>query len=197
MLDATRRANPSPPANITEQGAGVTAGDVLDQLERLGIKTRDEEIEGPDTNRAKQAQDAKGRTGRLSEDTERVFFDNVGMGVRVTNSRFIVADRTYAMSGITSVKSATKTPSRNGPIVLGIFGICGILIAVLGPENYAMLGFGAVLIFLAVIWWVMQKTHYTVLLASASGETEALTDINAEFIKGVVQALNEAIIFRR
>jgi hypothetical protein len=41
-----------------------------------------------------------------------------------------------------------------------------------------------------------QKTIYQVVLASSSGENDALSDKDQDFINKVVEALNDAIVFR-
>jgi Family of unknown function (DUF6232) len=52
---------------------------------------------------------------------EKVFFDEVN--VRVTNARFIVENKTYAMNGVTSVKSHSIAPNRTLGIVLIVIGV--------------------------------------------------------------------------
>ncbi len=111
-------------------------------------------------------------------------------GVTITNSRFIVAGQTFAMSGVTSVKGVTHTPSRKGPIILIAIGVLAFLA---GKE--ALVG-GLVFIAAAVAWWMFQKPKYVVVLHSASGEAEALTSQDGSFISKVVGALNEAIVAR-
>jgi hypothetical protein len=48
----------------------------------------------------------------------------------------------------------------------------------------------------AVAWFLLQKTNYQVMLSSASGNQDALTSTDETFIDRVVQALNDAIVFR-
>jgi len=115
---------------------------------------------------------------------EQVFL-NEG-GVTVTNARFIVPSQTYAMSGITSVKSYEKTPSRKGPLTLIIIGFI-VTLYKLGAIIFIILG---------VIWWIFQKIEYQVRLSTASGEATALKSKDADWIIRVVNALNEAIIHR-
>jgi len=118
--------------------------------------------------------------------SETVFYDD--KGVTVTNSRFIVYGRTYAMSGVTSVGTHAIGPSRKGPIILGIVG----LVASLGGKWIA----GIPLVALSIFWWTRQKPTLTILLSSASGEVEAVRSQDAGFIFGVEEALNNAIIHR-
>ena len=119
---------------------------------------------------------------------ERNFF-NEG-GVSVTNARFIAQGQTYAMSGVTSVKTFRKDPSRVGPIILGVVGL-----ACLAGGGSAS-AFGIVLILVAGALFVLMKPEFSVLLSSASGEAKALSSKDGDFIGKVVSALNDAIVHR-
>ncbi len=111
-------------------------------------------------------------------------------GVTVTNARFIVSAQTYAMSGVTSVKSFEEMPSRKGPIILIAIG----LLAMLGGKDTIVVA----LLFLAggIAWWFLAKAKYYVLLSSASGEAKALSSPDRDWIGRVVGALNDAIVHR-
>jgi hypothetical protein len=123
---------------------------------------------------------------------EKTFF-NEG-GVSVSNARFIAQGQTYAMSGITSVKSYQQDPSRKGPIILGIVGIIAIAAGASGSGGAIIVGL--LCIAGAAAWWFAQKPEFSVLLSSASGEAKALTSENGQFITNVVNALNDAIVHR-
>jgi hypothetical protein len=116
---------------------------------------------------------------------EKVFFED--RDVTVTSSRFLTFGKTQALSGITSVSSYVQKPNRKLPIILAIVGlICfyfSWIIAVL-------------VIAAAAVWMYFQKTYYTIQLESASGTTDALTDTDNDFIFKVVDAINEAIVYR-
>ncbi len=94
------------------------------------------------------------------------------------------------MSGITSVKSFQHDPSRAGPIIVGIVG----LLALVAGDGAVVIGL--IFIACAILWWIAQKKTFSVLLNTASGETEALTSHDNRFISQVVDALNDAIIYR-
>jgi ABC-type Fe3+ transport system permease subunit len=108
-------------------------------------------------------------------------------GITVTNTRFIVPSQTYAMAGITSVKNFKESPKRSYPIGCGIVGLL-----FLGGAPIV----GIVLIVLAVVWWIGQKSTYHVVLTTAGGEVKALSNQSEEFISKVIHALNEAIVAR-
>ena len=107
--------------------------------------------------------------------------------VTVTNSRFIVASQTFAMSNITSVRASQTPPKRFWPIIL-------ILVGLLFSASTAAIGIG--LIVVGGVWLALQKTYYHVALTTAGGETQALTSEQREYIEKVVRALNDAIVHR-
>ena len=120
---------------------------------------------------------------------EKVFFDQGG--VSVSNARFIVNGQTYAMNGVTSVKQGVKNPSRLGPVVLGIVGF----IALLSGGTTGVV-WGVILLAIAILWGVKQRSEWIVVLNSSSGETQALTSQDRSYIDGVIGALNQSIIHR-
>ncbi|MCB0261419.1 MAG: hypothetical protein KDH97_14865 [Calditrichaeota bacterium] len=111
-------------------------------------------------------------------------------GITVTNSRFIAGGQTYAMSGVTSVKATKNIPSKKGPIILIVLGLLGLMM----PESAKL--FGLLLLGGGIAWLVLNKPTFSVVLSSASGEAEAYTSKDENFIANVVNALNEAIIAR-
>ena len=120
---------------------------------------------------------------------EKTFFS--AGDVIVTNARFIAHGQTYAMSGITSVKSFRQDPSRKVPIILGFLGLL-VAASASGGGRFV----GLLLIAGAVAVWVSQKPEYSVLLSSASGEVKPLASKDGGFISQVVAALNDSIVHR-
>ena len=124
---------------------------------------------------------------------EKVFFDNGD--VTVTNARFISNGQTYVMSNITSVKNLIEDPSKTGPVIFIIIG--GIIaLAGLGNTSFGAILVGAAILAVGVLWFKGLKSKYYVALATASGETRALTSEDKSFIDTIVKALNDAIIHR-
>lgn len=128
----------------------------------------------------------------MSTPVETTYFSNGR--VTVTNARFVVDDETYAMSGITSVKLGVRKPNRIWPAAL----ILVSFFALTRDVNLATLSIIHWLMVLlpGVIWLALQRTHYTVTLASASGENRALTSKIQPFVREVVAAINQVIILR-
>jgi hypothetical protein len=116
-------------------------------------------------------------------------------GIKVTNARFITQGQTYAMSGVTSVKSSAFQPSRLGPILLILFGGFGALASLSGRSvgvAVAML----ILAALGVVWFRSKKPVYAVMLTSASGESKAFSSNDARFVARIVSSINDAMVHR-
>lgn len=120
---------------------------------------------------------------------EKNFFENDV--VKVTNARFIVNSETYAMNGVTSVKSHVIPANRIGAII-GI--IIGLTFLFVGEGGFRIFGIIIALIAGAILY--NQKATHAVVLKSASGETQALSSQDKNYIDNVVSALNDALIHR-
>lgn len=129
----------------------------------------------------------------MSGATETTYYTNGK--VTVTNARFIVDDETHAISGITSVKLGVKKPKRLWPLLL-ILAMLAVITTNGTIYSHLSIWHWAIVFLPGIIWLCLQRTHYTVTLASASGEQTALTSKIKPFIRDVVDAINQAIINR-
>jgi len=133
---------------------------------------------------------------------EKTFFQRGN--IAVTNTRFVVGNETYTMSGLTSVKTSVKDgPSRIWPVLLFIIGVAGVVAPVDGLRQgvfgplYVLFFFGGIgAIVLAVRWWRSQRSTLQIVLKSASGEIQALESQDAALIHEVSTAINQAIVYR-
>ena len=121
---------------------------------------------------------------------EQTFYENAG-AVKVTNSRVVVGNQTYALSGITSVRFHQLKPKRLLPAVLMVGGF---LLAKSNPD--ATVWQYLILSAPGAIWLLAQRSTYTVELNSSSGESRALQSKKRDFIQDVVSAINQAIVAR-
>lgn len=119
-------------------------------------------------------------------------------GVLVTNSRFVVGPQTFAMSGVTSVRSFCEAPSHKGPLIvigLGVLFVLGGLAS--GSQGIPAFVFGAILV-AGGIWWLQsRKPTFYVILRTAATEVKALHSQDEGHIMDIVKALNDAIIHRQ
>jgi hypothetical protein len=109
-------------------------------------------------------------------------------GATVTNSRIIVPGKTYAMAGITSVRSTVIAAKRGWAIITAVIGLI-----LLGSPDRAV---GVLLLIVGIIWAASLKDNHAVTLSSASGEVHAVISKDSTYIANIVQAVNEAIVYR-
>jgi len=117
---------------------------------------------------------------------ETTFYEDEG--AKVTNARFMTNGETHALSGITSVSEYVQNPNRIWSILCGLIGVLLLL-----TRFY---WYGAALIVLTVIIHMTQEAKYVVLIRTSAGELKALTDTNGKRVAAIVQALNDAIVYR-
>lgn len=110
--------------------------------------------------------------------------------VTVTNARFVAAGQTYAMRGITSVKSGRTDPKKAGPLIVMLFGLAFLF------QGGGTMVLGVLVIAAAGYWLWSLRPEFTVQLTSSAGEVKALTSKDKEFIEKVIDALNNSIIHR-
>lgn len=122
---------------------------------------------------------------------ERIYFEAEKESVKITSARVIVGQKTYAMSGITSVGFVVQKPKRLLPFALLIGGL---LLAKSNPE--ASIWHWLSLAAPGALWLIVQKTAYALQINSASGEQKAMTGNDGGFVRKVVAAINQAIVER-
>ncbi len=121
--------------------------------------------------------------------------------VFVSNSRIVIAGTTYSTSNVTSV-SRGQTAAKMGCAVVVL--VVGLLIALsalmeIGRDTSGgILGliFAAAIIGGAVYWLSRLRPTYHVVIASSSGETQALSSKDQQMIDKVVGSISEAIVHR-
>ncbi|GGD63145.1 DUF6232 family protein [Caballeronia grimmiae] len=119
---------------------------------------------------------------------ERIFLDEGA--IKVTNARLLVPGNTFAMSGITSVKHIEKDRSWLAGTILVAVGVillfCGLTFV---PMAVIALIPGAILL-------ARGKPKYAISLMTSSGEVTAFSSQDKGLVRRVVDALNNAIVYR-
>lgn len=121
----------------------------------------------------------------VTQAQEKVFFQSDN--VLISNTRMNLGGTTYATANVTSVSTLESKPGRKFEIILGLIGLVVLTETFLG---------GLILIALAVLIFKMKKSKFIVKLSSSANEKDALWSNDKNFIHTVVEAINEAIIFR-
>jgi hypothetical protein len=119
---------------------------------------------------------------------EIIFFQS--SGVTVTQSRYIVDNKTFAMRNISSVHVGV-IPAKRG------FGILLIAIGFILLVSSADTRIGGVIvIILGTLFAFLPKDKFTVRISTNAGETDSLFSKDKKGIQKIVDALNEAMIHR-
>ena len=122
---------------------------------------------------------------------EKVFFEYDD--VKVTNTIFINGANTYAMAGVTSIKLREKKPSMGDVLAFVVISLA--LMGFVDKEPVALFPAIGSAVF-AFFLYRKKKTLYAIILSTSGGESEGLLSNQLEYTKQVVDALNQAIIFR-
>lgn len=123
----------------------------------------------------------------MENSSEKCFYQDTN--VTVTQSRFVAYSKTYAMRNISSVSTHTIKKSRLFQIlfiVIGVFCLMG--------ESTRLVGVVAVA--LGILFLFLTKDEYSVRINSNSGEADGFVSKDRELVEKIVDAVNEAIVFR-
>lgn len=123
----------------------------------------------------------------MDTSTEKVFYRD--LDVTVTQTRFISHSKTYAMRNISSVSLGRIDRSIVGEILLVVIGT----LMCIGDETRIA---GIIMIVIAIVLFFVRKDSYSVRINSNSGEADGFISKDKEVIQKVVNAVNEAIVFR-
>jgi type IV secretory pathway component VirB8 len=123
----------------------------------------------------------------MDTNTEKVFYRD--LDVTVTQTRFISHSKTYAMRNISSVSLGRIDRSIVGEILLVVIGT----LMCIGDETRIA---GIIMIVIAIVLFFVRKDSYSVRINSNSGEADGFISKDKEVIQKVVNAVNEAIVFR-
>ena len=110
--------------------------------------------------------------------------------VLVTQARFVVEGKTFAMRNISSVTKYRIAASNGLALFLGFTG----LLLLLGNSTIVVIGILMTISAIAMI--ILNKDLYSVRINSNSGEANAVVSKDEKYIQEIVDAVNEAIIQR-
>ena len=108
--------------------------------------------------------------------------------VIVTQTRFIVGSKTFAMRNISSVQIGLIEAHRTPYYIFIVIGICLAFI----PQARFL---GIIIVVIAGTIAYFLKDKYSVRITTNSGATDGLISENKGYIQQVVTALNDAIVY--
>ena len=123
----------------------------------------------------------------LPPEGEKTFFRN-GF-VTVTNTHFTVPGRVFPMSEVTDARAERAGSKTPWPTLLYVFGLAAFF-----ARLYRL---GLLLFMAGALLSVFVRPKYAVVLDGASGEVQALTSRDRDYITEIVDALKKAILYRQ
>jgi hypothetical protein len=133
-------------------------------------------------------------TGKPASDEVNYYSDQ--LGVRITNARAIMQNKTYSMANLSSVSMWVDMPKRLWPALLIILGFLQTVSCAAGRDTKGMALLGILALGWGIAWIATLKPTYWVRLTAAGGEANALRSKQKDYIQTVINALNEAIVKR-
>lgn len=130
---------------------------------------------------------------------EKIFYENDN--VKITNTRFIVNNETYALSSINSVKVSVVdvTFSYAFPSIAIIGGLGWLFFLIVLEETNPIYYVQSIALVAASVYALIRikkKLEYRVVLTTSSGDYAALKSNEKQDITLVERALNDAIVYR-
>jgi hypothetical protein len=109
--------------------------------------------------------------------------------VKVTQSRYITDSKTYAMRNISSVHIFEIVKSRKLPVIAIIIGLSMLWLSDAKVAGGIIAAFGLILL-------ILIKNEYAVRISTNSGEANSIVSKDKRYVQKIVNALNEAIVYR-
>lgn len=125
---------------------------------------------------------------------EQVYFSDDR--VTITKTHATIDGKTYTVSDISSAQMAKRPPARNLPITLIAIGFVSGLAASSGESGFLYGSIAVTFLVLGVLLFVSQRDRYAVQITLASGKVDALLSRDQEYVRRIVDALNQAITGR-
>ena len=125
---------------------------------------------------------------------EQVYFSDDK--VTITKTHATIDGKTYTVSDVGSVRMAKRPPARNLPITLIAIGFVSGLAAFSGESGFLYGSIAVTFLVLGVLLFVSQHDRYAVQITLASGKVDALLSRDQEYVRRIVDALNQAITGR-
>ena len=118
----------------------------------------------------------------MKPEKEIVFYSDEN--VKVTNTRICIGDKTYLIANINTIETIAKMPHTTSNIFLFI----GLITMILG--------IGAVIFVMGLIFRWRERKKYEIRMESSSGSISLISSEDKAYIDKIQQAINEAIIYR-
>lgn len=120
---------------------------------------------------------------------EKVFYKD--LTVKVTQFRYTTDNKTYAIKNISFVAINKTIGCRFCAKLIIITGLIALFI----PNDFQII-IGGILVVLGIIWYISIRDLFTVCIGTNGKTINSITSNNKDYIKKIVDAVNQAIIHR-
>jgi len=112
-------------------------------------------------------------------------------GVSVTRNALSSAGQVFPLRDIAGVQVVTVQKNKVLPLAISLLGLAG---AIAGAVFHSPAGMvcGTMLVVVGWITWATQDVTHRLMVQTASGEREALTSTDRDFVERVGAAVNDA-----
>ena len=124
---------------------------------------------------------------------EKIYLEQSGL--RVSSTRVVIGNTTYALANITSVSTDKTPPSRGMALMLVLIGIFVLMVSAPMESIFAAI-VGALICGIGVWLTISAKPTFHVALGTAAGEKHALASKDQRMVEHIVESINTAIIER-
>jgi Family of unknown function (DUF6232) len=113
-------------------------------------------------------------------------------GVSVTRNALSAAGQVFPLREIGGVRVVTVPRNRWLPIIISVLGAAG---AVVGGvfESPAGIVCGVMLVVVGWLTWITQDVTHRLIVQSGSGEREALSSLDRDFVERVAKTVRDAV----
>ncbi|QYD72235.1 hypothetical protein KZJ38_35435 [Paraburkholderia edwinii] len=113
-------------------------------------------------------------------------------GVSVTRNALSAAGQVFPLREIGGVRVVTVPRNRSLPIVISVVGAAGTVVGGVF-QSPAGIVCGLMLVVVGWLTWISQDVTHRLIVQSGSGEREALSSLDLDFVERVAQTVRDAV----
>jgi hypothetical protein len=113
-------------------------------------------------------------------------------GVSVTRNALSAAGQVFPLREIGGVRVVTVPRNRSLPIVISVIGAAGTAVGGVF-RSPAGIVCGLMLVVVGWLTWISQDVTHRLIVQSGSGEREALSSLDLDFVERVAQTVRDAV----
>jgi hypothetical protein len=113
-------------------------------------------------------------------------------GVSVTRNALSAAGQVFPLREILNVRVVTVQKNKVLPIGISVIGLIGAIVGGVFRSSAGIVC-GVMLVVVGWLTWLTQDVTHRLIVETSTGEREALSSIDLEFVERVAQTVREAL----